>query len=158
MTEEGAAEQARRIASALERIEVCYGKLQSESSISFSYGKIDDPEIQEPDSADVELNDATAGREPEAETGTAELEAANTRIGELEGLLENALSDNAQLKAKLEDLKQARETAESSDSNAVAELRSKLDSIIEQRAEGVSELDGILSDLESLLATDEENA
>lgn len=158
MTEEGAAEQARRIASALERIEVCYGKLQSESSISFSYGKIDDPEIQEPDSADVELNDATAGREPEAETETAELEAANTRIGELEGLLENALSDNAQLKAKLEDLKQARETAESSDSNAVAELRSKLDSIIEQRAEGVSELDGILSDLESLLATDEENA
>ena len=158
MTEEGAAEQARRIASALERIEVCYGKLQSESSISFSYGKIDDPEIQEPDSADVELNDATASREPEAETGTAELEAANTRIGELEGLLENALSDNAQLKAKLEDLKQARETAESSDSNAVAELRSKLDSIIEQRAEGVSELDEILSDLESLLATDEENA
>lgn len=158
MTEKGAAEQARRIASALERIEVCYGKLQSESSISFSYGKIDDPEIQEPDSADVELNDAAAGREPASETEIAELEASKTRIGELEDLLESAVSENARLKAELEDLKQAREAAETSDSNAVAELQSKLDSIIEQRAEKVSELDEILSDLESLLAADEKNA
>ena len=96
MTEKGAAEQARRIASALERIEVCYGKLQSESSISFSYGKIDDQEIREPDSAAVELNDATAGREPASETEIAELEASKTRIGELEGLLERAVSANAQ--------------------------------------------------------------
>lgn len=157
MKETVAAEQTRRIASALERIEVCYGKLQSESSISFSYGKIDDPDIQHPDSTDTEPNDSAEGREPASETGAAELEAAKTRIEELEGMLEGVASENAQLKAELEGLKQARE-AESSDSDAVAELRSKLDLMVGQRAEKVSELDEILSDLESLLATDEKNA
>ena len=157
MKETVAAEQTRRIASALERIEVCYGKLQSESSISFSYGKIDDPDIQHPDSTDTEPNDSAEGREAASETGAAELEAAKTRIEELEGMLEGVASENAQLKAELEGLKQARE-AESSDSDAVAELRSKLDLMVGQRAEKVSELDEILSDLESLLATDEKNA
>lgn len=158
MKETVAAEQTRRIASALERIEVCYGKLQSESSISFSYGKIDDPDIQPPDSTETGLNDSTDGREPASATETAELEAAKTRIEELESLLEGAASENARLKAELEDLKQARETAKSSDSDAVAELRSKLNLMVEQRSEKISELDEILSDLESLLATDEKNA
>lgn len=157
MKETVAAEQTRRIASALERIEVCYGKLQSESSISFSYGKIDDPDIQHPDSTDTEPNDSAEGREPASKTGAAELEAAKTRIEELEGMLEGAASENAQLKAELEGLKQAREV-ESNDSDAVAELRSKLDLMVGQRSEKISELDEILSDLESLLATDEKNA
>ena len=158
MKEIGTAEQARRIASALERIEVCYGKLQSESSISFSFGKIEDSDIQDPDSTVAELDDATNGREPTSEAENAELEAAKTRIGELESLLESAVSENAQLKAELEDLNQAREAEEASDSDAVAELQSKLDSLIGQRAERVSELDEILSDLESMLAAEEQDA
>lgn len=153
MKEIDAAEQTRRIASALERIEVCYGKLQSESSISFRFGKIDDP-----DSAEPGPDDAAEGRESASETGIAELEAANSRIGELEGLLEGAVSENAKLKAELEELKQSSEEAESNDSDAVAELQSKLDSMVEQRAEKISELDRILSDLEALLAMDEQNA
>lgn len=153
MKEIDAAEQTRRIASALERIEVCYGKLQSESSISFSFGKIDDLDSTEP-----EPDDAARGHEPASETELAELEAANSRVRELEGLLEGAASENAQLKAELEELKQISEEAESSDSDAVAELQSKLDSMIEQRTEKILELDDILSDLEALLAMDEQNA
>lgn len=158
MKEKVAAEQTRRIASALERIEVCYGKLQSESSISFSYGKIDDPDIQDPDSTGSELDGAIKGRGSASETEAEELGAAKTRIEELESLLENAASENARLKAELEDLKQTREAVVSSDSDAVAELQSELDSMVEQRAEKVSELDEILSELESLLETDEKNA
>ena len=153
MKEIDAAEQTRRIASALERIEVCYGKLQSERSISFSFGKIDDL-----DSTGSEPDDAARDHESASETEIAELEAANFRIGELEGLLESAVSENAKLKAELEELTQASEEVGSSDSDAVAELQSKLDSMVAQRTEKISELDGILSDLESLLAMDEQNA
>ena len=73
-------------------------------------------------------------------------------------MLESAVSENAKLKAELEELTQASEEAGSSDSDAVAELQSKLDSMVAQRTEKISELDGILSDLESLLAMDEQNA
>ena len=158
MKEIDAAQQTRRIASALERIEVCYGKLQSESSISFRYGHIDDSEIRNADSTESKPDDSIVGPGPVLETEISELETANSRISELEDLLENAVSENAKLKAELDERNQASAGAESSYSNAVAELKARLDSMVGQQAEKVSELDDILSDLESLLAVDEQNA